>query len=64
MTDMLQVLCFDVYAYLYLGSTLAFVTPLVSRKFDILPDILNEPLVVTTSVGELVVAKRVSRIVL
>ena len=43
------------------GATLSFVTPLVSRKFDILLAILNEPFMVTASVGESVVEKRVHR---
>ena len=42
-------------------STLSYVTPLVAKKFDILPDIWNEPFIVSTPVGELVVAKRVYR---
>ena len=42
-------------------DTLYFVTPLIARKFDILPDISNEPFVVTTPLGETVVTKRVYR---
>ena len=42
----------DVYSLLYLGATLYFVTTLVSKKFDFLPDILNEPLIVYTPVVE------------
>ena len=38
---------------------MSFVTPLVDRKFDIFPNILNEPFMVTTPVSESVVAKRV-----
>ena len=41
MTDMLLVLSIDINALLDLGATLYFVTPLIGRKFDILPDILN-----------------------
>ena len=44
-----------------MGAILSFVTPLIARKFDILPDILNEPFMVTTPVGESVVVKRVYR---
>ena len=51
-TGMLQVFSIDVYALLYPGTTLYFVTPLISRKFDIFPDDLNDPFVVITSVGE------------
>ena len=61
MTSMLKVFSIDVYDLLDLSATLSFVTPLVSKKFDILPDILNEPFILSTSVGESVVAKRVYR---
>ena len=33
------------------------VTPLVDKKFDILPDILHEPFVVSTPVGEWLLQK-------
>ena len=36
-------------------------TPLVAKKFDILPYILREPFIVCTLVGESVVSKRVYR---
>ncbi|XP_069150268.1 uncharacterized protein [Solanum lycopersicum] len=49
-TFMLKVLSIDVYALLDLGATLSFVTPLLSKKFDILPDILHEPFIVSTPV--------------
>ena len=42
-------------------ATLSFVTPLVAKMFDILPDILHEPFLVSTPVGESIVAKRVYR---
>ena len=51
-TGMLKVFSIDVYAFLDLGSALYFVTPLITMKFDILPDILNEPFMVSTSVCE------------
>ena len=60
-TGMLQVFSLNVYDLLDPGATLSFDTPLVARKFDILPDILNEPFMVTTLVGKLLVAKRVYR---
>ncbi|XP_069143301.1 uncharacterized protein [Solanum lycopersicum] len=60
-TAMSKVFSIDVYALLDSGATLSFITPLVSKKFDILPDILNEPFMVTTPVGESVIAKRVYR---
>ena len=58
-TGMLQCFSINVYALLDPSSTLSFFNPLVSRNFDILPDIFNEPFMVTTLVGESVVAKRV-----
>ena len=59
--SMLQLFSFDAYALLDLGATLSFVTPLVSMKFKILPDILDEPFSVSTPVGDSVVAKRVNK---
>ena len=46
-TGMLKVFYIDVYSLLDLGATSYFVTPLIARKFDILPDMLNEPFMVT-----------------
>ena len=56
-TGMLKVFSFDVYALLDPGATLSFMTPLVAKKFDI----LHEPFIVSTPVGESVVGKRVHR---
>ena len=42
-TGMLQVFCIIVYALIDTDATLSFVTPLASRKFDILLDVLFEP---------------------
>ena len=56
---MLQVFPIDEYALLDTGATLTFITPLIARKYDIFPDILNESFMVTTPVGESVVAMRV-----
>ena len=56
---MLKVFSIDIYELLDPGATLSFVTPLVANFFYILPDILHEPFIVSTSVGESVVAKRV-----
>ena len=58
-TGMLKVFSTDVCALLDRGATLSFVTPLVAKKFDILPDILHEPFIVSTPVSDSVVAKRV-----
>ena len=60
-TGMLKVFSIYIYALLDSSSTLSFVTPLISKKFEILPDILNEPFIVTYPVGEMVVAKTVYR---
>ena len=58
-TGILQVFSIDVYALLDTVAILSCFSSLISRKFDILPDILNQTFMVTTPVGELVVAKRV-----
>ena len=50
-TGMLQVYSVNVYALLDPGATLSLVTPLVARKFDVLPDILIEPFSVCTPNG-------------
>ena len=60
MTGMLKVFSIDVYAFLDPRDTLYFVTPLIAKKFDSLPDILK-PFMITTLVGDSVVAKRVYR---
>ena len=50
-TGMLKVFYIDLYALLDPGATLSFVTPLVAKKFDSLPDILCEPFIVSTPMG-------------
>ncbi|XP_015075453.1 uncharacterized protein LOC107019477 [Solanum pennellii] len=60
-TGMLQAFSINVYALLDPGSTLSLVTPLVSWKFDILPNVLVESFLLCTSMGDLVVARRVYR---
>ena len=56
--------CYNYFPLMYVFScpkaTLSFVTPLVDMKFEILPDILEEPSV-TTMVGDSVVVKRVCK---
>ena len=59
--DMSQVFSFDVYALLDPGATLSFLTPLVARKFDVLPDVLIEPFLASTPVCDCIVARRVFR---
>ena len=46
--DMLKVFPIDVYALLDPGDTFFFVTPLVANNFYTLPDVLNEPFMLTT----------------
>ena len=46
-TDMLKVFSIDLHALHYPSATLSFVTPLVAKKFYILPDILHEPFIVS-----------------
>ena len=58
-TGMLKVFSIDVYALLDPDANLLFITPLVSKKIDIFPHILHEPLMVSTPVGETIVAKMV-----
>ena len=47
-TGMLQVFSIYVYALLDPGSTLSFVTPLLSLTFEMLPDVLHDPILVST----------------
>ena len=60
-TGNLLVFSLPVYALLDSGSTLSFVTPLVSIKFDLLPKILHEPFLVSTLIGDIIRHKRVYR---
>ena len=62
-TGMLKVFFVNVYAFLYPGATLSFITPLVARNFDVLPEVLIEPFSVYTKMGDFLVAK-VSRVTL
>ena len=45
---MLEVFSTSVYASLDPGSTLSFVTTLLALTFDILPEVLHDPIVVST----------------
>ena len=51
-TDILRVFFIDLYASFDMGATLSFVTTLIAKQFDIFPNILNEPFMVTTPEGE------------
>lgn len=57
--DTLQIFSIHVYELLDLSATLYFVTLLVSIKFNLLLHILKEPFLVSTSIGDSVVEKRV-----
>ena len=52
---------FLAYELLDPGSTLPLVTPLVARKFDLLPQILYEPFLVSTPIGDNIRVERVYR---
>ena len=56
--DMLQLFSFDVYALLDRVDIFLFVTPLVAMKLEILPDILDEPFLVSTLVGDSLVTEK------
>ena len=56
---MLQVFSTSVYALHDPGSTLSFVTPLLALSFEILPEALHDPIVVSTPLGENVRTDRV-----
>ena len=58
-TGMLQVFLTSVYPLLDLGSTLFFVTPLLALTFEILLEVLHDPIVVSTPFGENVRTDRV-----
>ena len=58
-TSMLQVLSTSVYDLLYPGYTLPFVTPLLALTFEILPEVLYDPIVVSTPLGENIRTNRV-----
>ena len=58
---MLKVFSIYVYVLLHPDATLYFVTLIVAKMFFNLPDILHEAHIVSTPVGESVVAKRVYR---
>ena len=58
-TCMVQVFLTYVYALIYPGYMLSFVTPLLALTFEILPDVLYDPIVVSTPLGENVRTYRV-----
>ena len=58
---MLQILPIYAYSILYIGATLSFLNPLVVIKFNILSDMLIEPFLVATLVGNSILIRRVIR---
>ena len=58
-TGMLQVFSTSFYDLLDPGSVLSFVTPLVALLFEIFIEVLHDPIVVSTLLGENVRADRV-----
>ena len=47
-TGTLSIFLYDVYALIDPGSTLSYVTPLVSGKFERIPELLVKPFKVST----------------
>ena len=60
-TCSVRVFDLDVYAFLYPGSTLYFVTSYIAFQLNVSPETLSEPLSDSTPAGDPVVAKRVYR---
>lgn len=53
---MLHIFQFDVYALLDPGSSFSYVTPLVAVNFEMSTENLPDPILVSTPVGESIVA--------
>ena len=60
-TTILQVFSIDVFALLDLGSIFSVVAPLIAKMFDVLPDVLIEPFLITTPVGDFIMDRRLFR---
>ena len=58
-TGMLEIFSTSIYALLDPGSMLSFVTPLIALTFEIFLEVLHDPIVVSTSLGENVRTDRV-----
>src|SRR5688572_26991763 len=58
-TGMLKIFSIDVYALLDPGANLSFVTPFVANRFEVVPEMLLEPYLVSNPVGESIVARKV-----
>ena len=60
-TGTVKIFTLDVYDLFDSGATLSFVTPLIDKKCFDLHKMLHERFLVSTPVGESIVAKRVYR---
>ena len=60
-TGMLRVFHFDVYVFIDPGANIFFVSPYVSLRFSVKPELLKDPFSVSTPVGESVIARTVYR---
>ena len=60
-TGMLRVFHLDVYALIDPGANISFVSPYVSMRFSVKPELLKDFFHVSTPVGELVIARAVYR---
>src|SRR5688572_9327288 len=58
---MLRVFHFDVYALIDPGANISFVSPYVSMRFSVKPELFKNPFSVSTLVGESVIARTVYR---
>ena len=59
---MLRVFHLDVYALIDPGANISFVSPYVSIRFSVKPELLKDPFSISTPVGESVIARTVYRI--
>ena len=60
-TGMLRVFHLDVYALIDPGANISFVSPYVSMRFSVKPELLKSPFSVSTPVGESIIARTVYR---
>ena len=56
---MLYIFQFDVYALLDPGSSFSYVTPLIAVNFEMSPEIIPKPILISTLVGDSIVAQKV-----
>ena len=60
-TGMLRVFHLDVYALINPVENISFVSPYVSMRFSVKPELLKDPFSVSTPVGESVIARTIFR---